>query len=72
MPTSQPSQQQQAANKDRIVDVWEDNLSDEFENIQNIVEDYPYIAMVCNLLFEQKYYFKYEFVINYFFQQLLL
>jgi len=45
MPTSQPSQQQQAANKDRIVDVWEDNLSDEFENIQNIVEDYPYIAM---------------------------
>jgi len=41
MPTSQPSQ----PNKDHIVDVWEDNLSDEFENIQNIVEDYPYIAM---------------------------
>ena len=48
MPTSQPSQQQ--TNKDHIVDVWEDNLSDEFENIQNIVEDYPYIAMVCYLL----------------------
>jgi len=28
-----------------IVDVWADNLSEAFEQIRLIVDDYPYIAM---------------------------
>ena len=29
-----------------IVDVWADNLEEAFEQIRQIVDDYPYIAMV--------------------------
>lgn len=29
-----------------IVEVWSDNLEEEMGNIRNLVEKYPYIAMV--------------------------
>jgi CCR4-NOT transcription complex subunit 7/8 len=29
-----------------IRDVWKDNMEDEFANIRDIVEDYPFVAMV--------------------------
>jgi hypothetical protein len=30
----------------KIIDVWADNLEDEMEYIRQVVEKYPYIAMV--------------------------
>lgn len=31
----------------QIIDVWESNLEEEFAKILQIVEHFPYIAMVC-------------------------
>jgi hypothetical protein len=30
-----------------IRDVWASNLAEEMANIREIIEDYPYVAMVC-------------------------
>lgn len=33
-------------NRDRIVDVWADNLLEEIAVISEVLEDYPYVAVV--------------------------
>ncbi len=33
-----------------VTDVWEDNLHEAFAEIRDMVEAYPYIAMVCSFL----------------------
>lgn len=30
-----------------IRDVWDHNLEEEMTNIRNLVNEYPYVAMVC-------------------------
>ena len=34
-----------------IQDVWQSNLEEEFRKIRIIVQKYPYVAMVTNLIY---------------------
>ena len=35
--------------KGRIRDVWQSNLAQEMQNLRELVEQYPYISMVCHV-----------------------
>lgn len=37
-----------------IKDVWANNLEEEMEKIRNIVDKYPYVAMVCSILEQEE------------------
>ena len=44
--------------KGRIRDVWQANLAQEMQNLRELVEQYPYISMVCDLLSIPVLYFR--------------
>lgn len=41
-----------------IRDVWKNNMEEEFAKIRDIVENYPYVAMVSWLIF-----YRFEFLV---------
>ena len=42
-----PSGSIKGQSKGRIRDVWQANLAQEMQNLRELVEQYPYISMVC-------------------------
>lgn len=37
-----------------IRDVWKNNMEEEFAKIRDIIENYPYVAMVSSMYFHGK------------------
>jgi len=47
-----------------IQEVWQSNLEEEFRKIRNIVQKYPYVAMVFIQLTSSFLVFKYSFLLE--------